>query len=91
MPLYRVSRWLYLNKVPWFPALITYWIRFFWGGFIPFSANIGEGTRVGYGALGTVIHKDARIGSDCLIGHNVTIGGTGTRKGVPTIGDRVHV
>ena len=91
MPLYRLSRWLYTRGVPWIPAFITYIIRFFWGAFIPFSSVIGVGTRVGYGGLGVVIHKDARIGRDCLISHNVTVGGKGTCKGVPLIGDRVHV
>jgi len=91
MPLYRFSRLLYIKGVPWIPSLITYWIRFFWGAFIPFSAAIGEGTHVGYGGIGTVIHKDVRVGLDCLISHGVTIGGTGTRQGVPVLGDRVHV
>jgi len=90
MPLYRVSRWLHIRGVPLVPTLITLWIRFFWGAFIPCSADIGAGTRVGYGGMGTVIHKHARIGRDCLIAHNVTIGGTGTCEGVPVIGDRVH-
>jgi len=73
------------------PALITYFIRFFWAGFIPYTANIGKGTKLGYGGLGVVIHRAAIIGQNCLISQHVTIGGSGTRKGVPVIGDNVEI
>ena len=38
-----------------------------------------------------MIHKDARVGENCLISQEVTIGGTGTQLGVPTIGNRVKI
>lgn len=91
IPWYRVARWLYKRKIPGLPWIISYFIRFFWAAFIPHIAEIGKGTRLGYGGLGVVIHKDAIIGNDCLISHNVTIGGTGTQIGVPVIGNRVHI
>ncbi|MBW1923274.1 MAG: serine acetyltransferase [Deltaproteobacteria bacterium] len=86
-----MARWLYLRRVPIFPRLITYWIRFFWGAFIPHTATIGLGTRVGYGGLGVVIHERAIIGSGCVISQHVTIGGNGSEVGVPVIGDRVQI
>lgn len=46
---------------------------------------------LGYGGLGVVIHKDAIIGNDCHIDQGVTIGGTGTKLGVPRLGDRVYI
>lgn len=52
---------------------------------------IGEGTVLGYGGIGLVIHKQARIGKNCMIGQNVTIG---MRKGhpeKPVIGDNVFI
>jgi serine O-acetyltransferase len=91
LPWYRAAHWLYGKKVPLIPWLITYWIRFFYTAFLPPTAEIGSGTRLGYGGLGVVIHKDARIGRDCLVAQQVTIGGTGTRLGVPIIGDGVQI
>lgn len=91
MPCYRVAHWLYKQNIPVLPSLISYFIRFFWAAFIPNTAKIGTGTRLGYGGLGVVIHKDAIIGNNCLISQNVTIGGTGTKIGVPVIGNRVHI
>ena len=73
------------------PGLITYWIRFFYAAFLPPTAEIGAGTKLGYGGLGVVIHQDAKIGRDCLVAQQVTIGGTGTRLGVPRIGNGVHI
>jgi serine O-acetyltransferase len=88
---YRIARWLYLNKIPFFPHIITYWIRLFFAAFIPHSASIGTGTKVGYGGLGVVIHKNSKIGLWCIISQHVTIGGNHKVDGVPTIGDRVYV
>lgn len=89
--LYRLSHKLHQKKIPFIPSFITYWIRFFWAAFIPASAFIGKATRLGYGGLGVVIHKDAIIGQDCLISQQVTIGGIGLDDGVPSIGDNVLI
>lgn len=63
----------------------------FVGGVIPYQADIGKGTTVGYQGIGVVIHKKAVIGRNCSIGQNVTIGGGGRTPGVPRIGDNVHI
>lgn len=60
-------------------------------GGIPYEADIGKGTVIGYQGLGVVIHKRAVIGRNCSIGQNVTIGGGARIPGVPTIGDNVHI
>jgi serine O-acetyltransferase len=76
--------------------LITYLMRLAFSCWIPAQAQIGAGTRLGYGGLGIVIHHNAVIGRDCLISQGVTLGGgrrdpgsTGT--GVPRLGDSVQV
>jgi serine O-acetyltransferase len=89
--LWRLSHVLYQRKIPSIPSLLGYWIRFFWAAYVPASASIGKGTRLGYGGLGVVIHKDAVIGRDCLIAQQVTIGGNFSDEGVPQIGDGVLV
>lgn len=56
------------------------------------NMNIGKGLVIGHWGR-IVIHGDAKIGSQCMITHNVTIGRDirGKRKGVPIIGDRVAI
>lgn len=55
---------------------------------IPLGTQIGGGFRlIHYGLV--VIHRNAIIGKNCTILHNVTIGKT--HKGVPRIGDNVTI
>jgi serine O-acetyltransferase len=67
---------------------------------LPSDAMIGPGTRLEHHALGVVLNRATRIGSDCTIGTHVVIGGLGPktevglikeRPGVPVIGDRVVI
>lgn len=89
--MYRVARQLHSWRIPIVPRFITYFIRFFWAAYIPHTAEIGEGTMLGYGGLGVVIHGRAVIGKNCLIGQHVTIGGTSQKYDVPILGDNVFV
>jgi serine O-acetyltransferase len=59
---------------------------------IPLNTNIGEGFYIGH--FGTiVINGNAKIGRNCNIAHNTTIGevSRGKLKGYPTIGDYVWI
>lgn len=58
---------------------------------IPYSTTIGPGLFIGhFGTLVIAIH--AKIGANCNIAHNVTIGAArGKRAGAPTTGDRVWI
>jgi serine acetyltransferase len=67
------------------------------------SINLQLGTNVdfAYGGIGTVVHKDAEIGNNVMIGQNVTIGGapgtsrldarSGNKVSYPKIGDFVYI
>ena len=88
---YKVERKLYLHPIPLLPMLIKGAIRVLWGGVIPYQAEIGEGTILGYQALGIVIHKRCVIGKNCHISQNVTMGGTSEIYEVPVLGDNVTV
>lgn len=89
---YKVERKLYLHHIPLLPMLIKGAIRVLWGGgVIPYQAEIGEGTILGYQALGIVIHKRCVIGKNCHISQNVTMGGTSEIYEVPVLGDNVTV
>ena len=59
---------------------------------LPLTADIGRRLRIAH--FGTVIVGDwSRIGDDCLIRHNVTLGArdTGRRKEAPTLEDHVEI
>ena len=67
---YKVSRFLYLHHVPALPGIIKASIRILWGGVIPYQADIGEGTVIGYQGIGVVIHKRCVLGKNCHISQN---------------------
>ena len=63
---------------------------------IPYQAEIGKGSRFGYGGIGVVIHNRVKIGKNVMIGSNVTIGGrtVGGKSGfygVPVIKDHADL
>ena len=88
---YKVSRFFYIHHIPLLPMIIKTAIRIIWGGIIPYQADIGEGTLIGYQGIGVVIHKRTVIGKNCHISQNVTFGGGGGPEGVPTVGDNVTI
>jgi len=59
---------------------------------IPGRCNIGPGLYVGHFG-GIFVDSEARIGENCNIAQGVTIGkgGRGELRGVPVLGDRVHI
>ena len=89
--LYRVERWLYLHKMAIGAKMIRALIYLLHNSFIPYTADIGEGTTFGYKGIGVVVHSNAVIGKNCLISQNVTIGGREGHKNVPVIGDNVKL
>jgi len=59
---------------------------------MPVECEIGEGLYIGhFGSI--ILPRDGRIGHNCSIAQNVTIGtaGKGGSRGVPTIGNRVFI
>ncbi|MEY8349326.1 serine acetyltransferase [Bacillus cereus] len=88
---YNLSRTLKKMKIPIIPKVITYIIRLIFGCFIPSTAVIGKGTKIGYGGIGIVIHSRSIIGENCVINSGVTIGGTSKKFDVPELGDNVYV
>ncbi len=91
MTYYRLARGLKKRGVPLLPALLRKAIYYLHSSYIPEDAEIGEGTQLGYGGIGVVIHKATRIGRHCLISQQVTIGGRSGIEGAPVIGDYVRL
>lgn len=100
---YRLERWLYLHHCEALAWIVRSFIYLIHNSFVPYKCEIGEGTEFGYKGIGLVIHSETKIGRDCKIGTNVTIGGgaggsnqvipefDGVRRRVPVIGDRVYI
>lgn len=89
--LYKISRKLYLLKIPIIPKIIKYVIFILYNSVIPYTAEIGPESKLAYGGIGVVIHSKAKIGSRVLIGQGVTIGRSLDPDGVPNIGNNVYL
>jgi len=87
--LHRLARRLHHLGVPLAPKLILRGVRVLYSSVLPLEAEIGEGTQLGHGGLGVVIHPETRIGSYCMVSHQVTVGGRSGERGAPWIGDGV--
>jgi serine O-acetyltransferase len=94
---YRVSRWVHFYvHIPGLRSILKFicavWqklVEMMTGVELPNRAEIGGGVFMPH-ANGIVIHIDAKIGRNCNISQQVTIGvGGSDPSGTPTIGDRV--
>lgn len=91
MRLYHIGNYLYRHKIPLLPKLINIMIRLIHNSAVFSETDIGENTTFGYGGIGVVIHKRAKIGRNCKIGTSVTIGGKSQSVNVPIIGDNCFI
>jgi len=91
--LYRVGHSLHTRlRIPLVPRLLSALARFLTGVEIHPGARIGRRFFIDHGT-GVVIGETAVIGDDCVLFHNVTLGGTGKHRGKrhPTLCDNVFV
>lgn len=91
LPICRISNALHRCGIAPISTAMTYFVSFCMSAYFPHQASIDTGTKPGYVGLGVVIHRSARIGRNCVICQHVTIRGTATKKGVPSIGDNVKI
>lgn len=80
------------NLIRFFLKLILRKYVIKYGFQIPIHADIGEGFYIGH--FGNIVMgSKVKIGKNCNISHNVTIGQTnrGRKKGSPEIGDKVWI
>ncbi|MGK6344050.1 serine O-acetyltransferase [Chryseobacterium sp. DT-3] len=93
--MYLIRKISKYNKYSIKHSILTILIRRYsykYGFQIPSTTEIGEGFYIGH--WGTiVINEKAKIGKNCNITHNVTIGqaNRGKLKGYPVIGDHVWI
>jgi serine O-acetyltransferase len=91
--LYRNAHFLHTRfRLPIIPRLLSVIARFWAGVEIHPGANIGKNFFIDHGT-GVVIGETAEIGDNCVMFHNVTLGGTGKHRGKrhPTIGNNVFI
>jgi len=90
--LHRIAHWFKAHKVPVLGPAVARCNQFLTGVDIAPAAEIGPGLRISHGT-GIVIGNAARVGADCLLMQNVTLGApTVARIGeMPTVGDRVVI
>ena len=89
---HRFIHTLYRLRIPFLPRLLSQIARFLTGLEIHPGARIGKGYFCDHGA-GVVIGETTVIGRNCVMFHNVTLGGTGKHHGKrhPTIGNNVLI
>lgn len=96
---YLKSYYKYYDSKSWISRKI-YFFRFkilakFFGSGLPITAKIGKNITFPHGLYGVFISKDAIIGNNCTIYHQVTIGRNdikgSKRYGAPIIGDNVYI
>lgn len=88
---YRLNNWLYRHRVPLLPKLIYYLQLVVFNCSVPASCKIGGGTKFAYGGIATVLHARTVVGTHCIIGQCVTIGGRSKHYAVPVIGNNVYI
>jgi len=91
--LHRAAHWLHVRaRLPLPARMLSVLARLLTGIEIHPGATIGRRFFIDHGT-GVVIGETARIGDDCVLFHNVTLGGTGKHHGRrhPTLGHRVFV
>jgi serine O-acetyltransferase len=91
LALHRAAKELHRRGVPLLPRVLRKLIFYLHSSALPLEVEIGEGTQLGYGGLGVVIHPQAKIGENCLISQQVTIGGRSGMEGAPKIGNYVRI
>ena len=89
---HRIAHFLYKKRLLFIARLISQIARFLTGIEIHPGAQIGRRLFIDHG-MGIVIGETARIGNDCTIYHQVTLGGTGKDKVKrhPSLGNNVLV
>lgn len=88
---YRRAHWLANHHLRPLAKVYEMWIPLIHNSFIPADCEIGEGTTFGYKGIGVVVHKRAKIGKNCTIAQNVTIGGRIGHYEVSVIGDDCYI
>lgn len=89
---YRFFHWLKINRIPCQPLrfILERFIEITTGISIPADCVLGKGLRIHHFG-GIIIHPSVRIGSNCTLYHDVTIGDRGGYGASAVIGNNVLI
>jgi len=89
---HRLAHWLWNRNLKLLARLVSHISRWLTGIEIHPGAKIGRRFFIDHG-MGVVIGETTEIGNDVTLYHQVTLGGTSTKKGKrhPTIGNNVVI
>ena len=89
---HRVAHWFWNHRMKLIARMISHFSRWLTGIEIHPGAKIGRRFFIDHG-MGVVIGETTEIGNDVTMYHQVTLGGTSTKKGKrhPTIGNSVVI
>lgn len=90
--IHRIAHIFYNFKLKFIARFISQTARFLTGIEMHPGARVGSGLFIDHG-MGIVIGETTEIGDNCVLFHNVTLGGTGKHAGKrhPTIGSNVFI
>jgi len=90
--IHRLAHFFYNLKLRFIARFISQTAKFLTNIEIHPGAQIGRGMFIDHGT-GVVVGETAEIGKNCVLFHNVTLGGTGhhQKKRHPTLGDNVFI
>jgi len=90
--LHRIAHWFWTHNLKLLARVISHFSRWLTGIEIHPGAKIGRRFFIDHG-MGVVIGETTEIGNDVTLYHQVTLGGTSTKKGKrhPTIGNNVVI
>jgi serine O-acetyltransferase len=89
--LQRLAHRLKRRGVPVLPLVLHRLIFLLFNCSLPPDVRIGEGSHLGYGGMGVVIHPDAVIGRGVFISPQVTIGGRSGDDRMPVVEDGAYL
>ncbi|RKQ63427.1 serine O-acetyltransferase [Thermovibrio guaymasensis] len=89
---HRIAHWFWTHNLKLIARVISHFSRWLTGIEIHPGAKIGRRFFIDHG-MGVVIGETTEIGNDVTLYHQVTLGGTSTKKGKrhPTIGNNVVI
>lgn len=92
----RIGHALHVRGLTWLSRLVYLMTFLLYNSSIPPTVLIGRGTKFAYLGIGVVVHGDAKIGCNCVIGQGVTIGASEpysspVKTKCPVIGDDVYI
>jgi serine O-acetyltransferase len=90
--LHRISSFFRNKKLGLIASISEGLTHFLFNSTIPGTCDIGRNTYCSHRGIGVVIHKNSKIGANCVIGPSVVLGGRHSDSpGGPIVGDGVYI